>query len=67
LIWALGRGVKIEEEEMAAVYVTHLVVDAAFVHNCCRQADIEVGAFPYDYLVDKLFPPEEPLNKLILN
>lgn len=60
-----GQGVKVDEEEMAALYVSHLIVDAAILHNACRRAEINVGSFPYDYLADRLIPHKK--EKELLN
>lgn len=48
-----------EREEKAAEHWAHLIVDAAFIHFCIQRVDYPIGKFPYDYLVDKLYPPEE--------
>lgn len=53
----------VEEEEKAGEHLGHIILDAAYVHNACCRAGIELGCFPYDYLVDKLFPPAEELDK----
>lgn len=54
-----GKGIKTEEEDKAGEYISHLILDAAYVHHACCRAGINVGDFPFDYLVDKLLPPRE--------
>lgn len=54
-----GEGVAVNEEEAAGEYVSHLLIDAAVLHNALMKANIFVGEFPYNEYADKLFPKEE--------
>lgn len=57
----LSGDVPVDSEQRAAEYVSHLILDAAFIHDCLCHAGCVVGKFPYDYLADKLLPrPEKP-------
>lgn len=46
-----------EDEDRAAMLAGHLILDAAFIHQCLSTVGKYPGEFPYDYLVDKLLPP----------
>jgi hypothetical protein len=55
----LNHDVDVEHEQEAADIVTHLVIDAAFIHMCISGADDSIGKFPYDYLANKIFPVQD--------
>lgn len=56
---ALHGDVPVDSEERAAEYASHLILDAAFIHDCLSQAGCIVGKFPYDHLADRLLPKED--------
>lgn len=52
-----GVNVPADHEQDAADYVAHIIVDAAFLHNCIRAAGYTlIGDFPYDHLADRIVP-----------
>lgn len=55
----LHGDVPVNSEEKAAEAVSHLILDAAFVHDRLCAAGVVVGAFPYDYLAEKLLPKKK--------
>lgn len=61
----LHGDVPVDSEERAAEYVSHLILDAAFIHDCLCHAGCIVGAFPYDYLADRLLPKEKEQAEVI--
>ena len=52
----LHGNVPIASEEAAAEYVSHLILDAAFLHDRLTAAGVVLGKFPYDYLADRILP-----------
>lgn len=55
----LNHDVDVEHEQHAADLVTHLIIDAAFLHMCISGADETIGKFPYDDLANKIFPVQD--------
>ena len=55
----LHGDVPVDSEQKAAEAVSHLILDAAFVHDRLCAAGVVVGAFPYDYLAEKLLPKKK--------
>lgn len=55
----LHGDVPVDSEQKAAEAVSHLILDAAFVHDRLCAAGVVVGAFPYDYLANKLLPKKK--------
>lgn len=52
-----GVNVPADHEQDAADYVAHIIVDAAFLHNCIRASGYSlIGDFPYDHLADRIVP-----------
>lgn len=54
-----GKGIKVNEEKVAAEYISHLIIDAEDLWFACKRCGVLVGEFPYKYLVDKLLPEED--------
>jgi len=50
-------------EQECADLAAHLIIDAAYVNMCLREAGYAAGAFPYDDLADKLFPKKIATEK----
>ena len=59
---ALNGDVPSESEAQAADIASHLILDAAFMHDCLSHAGCIVGKFPYDYLADKILPRKETVQ-----
>lgn len=53
---ALSGNAPVGHEQECADLAAHLIIDAAYVNMCLREAGYAAGAFPYDDLADKLFP-----------
>ncbi|MBQ3569572.1 MAG: hypothetical protein IJA20_02740 [Methanocorpusculum sp.] len=62
---ALHGDVPVDSEERAAEYASHLILDAAFIHDCLCHAGCIVGAFPYDHLADRILPKPEQEQKVL--
>ena len=45
----------VEKEEHAAEILAHQIIDLAYIHNAIRSSGYQLGDFPYDDLVDKIF------------
>lgn len=54
--------VPVEHEQEAADIAGHLIVDAAFIHNCIMRAGYQAGEFPYNHLADKLIPRKKVIT-----
>ena len=56
-------------EQECADLAAHLIIDAAYVNMCLREAGYAAGEFPYDDVADKLFPkqakPDTKEKKLV--
>lgn len=52
----LAGKASVKDEEQAAQLAAHMILDAAFIHNCIGSAGYPIGKFIYDDLADKLFP-----------
>lgn len=59
---ALNGDVPSESEAQAADIASHLILDAAFIHDCLRHAGCIIGDFPYDYLADRILPKKETVQ-----
>ncbi len=46
----------VDSEEKAAMYATHLILDAAVLHDALSHCGVPVGEFPFNDLADKIFP-----------
>lgn len=55
-----GKGCKVDEEQQAADFAAHLIIDAAWVFEVLHLHGINLGAFPYDEYAVKLFPDATP-------
>ena len=53
---ALSGNAPVGHEQECADFAARLIVEAAYINMCLRQAGYAAGAFPYDDLADKLFP-----------
>lgn len=56
---ALSGHCPAEREDNAAEIAAHLIIDAAFIHQCIAQTDYPIGEFPYNSVAAKLFPEEK--------
>lgn len=53
-----GELIPVDKEEVAAEMVSHLIIDTAYMHERLTAAGAPVGAYPFDYLADKILPRE---------
>ena len=61
-----GKGVDIEDEELVAEYVAHLIIDTAILHDALNRAHVFTGEYPYNEYADIILPrpveDEEPVQ-----
>lgn len=63
-----GHGVPVDEEERAAEYVAHLIIDTAILHDALNRAHVFTGEYPYNDYADIILPrpatveDEEPVQ-----
>ena len=65
----LSGNAPVGHEQECADLAAHLIIDAAYVNMCLREAGYAAGEFPYDDVADKLFPkqakPDTKEKKLV--
>ena len=66
---ALSGNAPVGHEQECADFAARLIIEAAYINMCLRQAGYAAGEFPYDDVADKLFPkqakPDTKEKKLV--
>ncbi len=52
----------VEKEEHAAEILAHQIIDLAYIHNAICSSGYQLGDFPYNDLVDKIFGAKPDAN-----
>lgn len=51
-----GAGCKVDDEQQAADFAAHLMIDAAWVFEVLHLHGVKLGQFPYDQYADRIIP-----------